>query len=258
MKGAQQHLSKSAPAAAPPQPATTSQPTNAIPPLGIDLGTTYSALGYVDSQGRPVSIRNADGDLLTPSVVLFDEGGVVVGKEAVASVVFEPDSVAICAKREMGQKVFSKPVYGEQLPPQVISSIILRALKADAERQLDQPLKEAVITVPAYFDERRRQATVDAGRMAGLDVLDIINEPTAAAVAFGHQVGFLDGDLATASGEKMRVLVYDLGGGTFDVTILEIGGNSFQAIATDGDDKPSTTWEAWVLTSTVAPFCFRR
>jgi len=235
MKSAQHRLSKSTPAAATPQPATTDDAKDAIPPLGIDLGTTYSALAYVDSQGRPVSIRNSDGDLLTPSVVLFDDGGVVVGKEAVASVVFEPDRVAVCAKREMGQKVFSKPINGEQLPPQVISSIILRSLKADAERQLDQPLKQAVITVPAYFDERRRQATVDAGRMAGLDVLDIINEPTAAAVAFGHQFGFLDGNLATASGDTMRVLVYDLGGGTFDVTILEILGNSFKAIATDGD-----------------------
>lgn len=206
-----------------------------VPTLGIDLGTTFSALAYVDAHGRPVSIRNADGDLLTPSVVLFDEDSVIVGKEALATAVFEPDRVAICAKREMGQRVFSKPINGEQLPPQVISSIILRSLKSDAERRFDQPLQKAVITVPAYFDERRRQATVDAGRMAGIDVLDIINEPTAAAVAFGHQHGFLDSDLSTSTGETIRVMVYDLGGGTFDVTILEVCGNSFTAVATDGD-----------------------
>jgi molecular chaperone DnaK len=219
------------PAAAEPKPPKPEAPQVAI---GIDLGTTYSLVAFVDAQGRPNCIANSAGDLLTPSVVLFDEGGTVVGKEAVQASAMEPDKVADFVKRDMGAKVYRKKINGEHLPPEVISSMILRSLRADAERRLGS-VKKAVITVPAYFEDTRRRATLDAGKLAGLDVLDIINEPTAAAIAFGYQLGFLDRAGQTAEGQTLRVLVYDLGGGTFDVTILEIHGKAFKALATDGD-----------------------
>ncbi|HEX7376625.1 MAG TPA: Hsp70 family protein [Pirellulales bacterium] len=210
-----------------------------VPPVGgqavgIDLGTTYSVVAYVDAQGRPASILNANGDLLTPSVVLFDTDGPVVGREAVLASTLEPERVAECVKRDMGAKFYRKEIGGERLPPAVISSYILRRLKADAERKLG-PVSKAVITVPAYFDETRRRATMDAGRLAGLDVLDILNEPTAAAIVYGYQEGFLDRSGAVSGERPIRVLVYDLGGGTFDVTVVEMSGQSFKAIATDGD-----------------------
>jgi molecular chaperone DnaK len=221
-------------------PATTASGAVPIPAaaaavfLGIDLGTTYSVVCHLDPQGRPLSIANAAGDLLTPSVVLFDDEGVVVGKEAVLAAAMEPDKVADCAKRDMGAKAYRKKIGGKEIPPEVISSFVLRSLKADAERKLG-PVTQAVVTVPAYFDEVRRRATMDAGRLAGLEVLDIINEPTAAAIAYGYQLGFLDRAGNVPADKPLRVLVYDLGGGTFDVTIVEIKGPSFKALATDGD-----------------------
>ncbi|HEX7448087.1 MAG TPA: Hsp70 family protein [Pirellulales bacterium] len=204
------------------------------PAVGIDLGTTYSVVAYLDGQGRPVSIPNANGDILTPSVVLFDRDGTVVGREAVLAAAIEPDKVADCVKRDMGAKHYRRPIGGELLPPEVISSYILRRLKADAERKLGD-VSKAVITVPAYFDEPRRRATMDAGRLAGLEVLDIINEPTAAAILYGYQEGFLDRSGKVAGDRPLRVLVYDLGGGTFDVTVVEMSNQSFKAVATDGD-----------------------
>ncbi|HVX11414.1 MAG TPA: Hsp70 family protein [Pirellulales bacterium] len=218
--------------AAGPRGQENSVPT--IPAIGIDLGTTYSVVAHVDPQGRPTSIPNANGDLLTPSVVLFDNDGPVVGREAVLASTLEPDRVAECVKRDMGNKFYRKKIGGEFLPPAVISSYILRRLKADAERKLG-PVSKAVITVPAYFDETRRRATMDAGRLAGLEVLDILNEPTAAAIVYGYQEGFLDRSGTVKGDEPVRVLVYDLGGGTFDVTVVEMSNQSFKAIATDGD-----------------------
>jgi molecular chaperone DnaK len=217
-----------------PGPAKPIAPTPADTPVGIDLGTTFSVVAYLDAQGRPCTIPNASGDLLTPSVVLFDEGGPVVGKEAVLASALEPEKVAECVKRDMGAKVYRKKINGEFLPPEVVSSLILRSVKADAERRLG-PVRRAVITVPAYFDERRRRATMDAGRLAGLEVLDIVNEPTAAAIAYGHQLGFLNRACQVAGDRPLRVLVFDLGGGTFDVTVVELHGKSFKALATDGD-----------------------
>src|SRR5262249_33534587 len=175
--------------------------------VGIDLGTTYSLVAFVDAQGRPCCIANGHGDLLTPSVVLFDEDGPVVGKEAVRASVMEPERTAECVKRDMGARVYRKKINGEYLPPEVISSMILRSLKADDERELGR-IKKAVITVPAYFEETRRRATMDAGKLAGLEVLDIINEPTAAAIAYGYQLGFLDRK-RLAVDAPLRVLVYD-------------------------------------------------
>jgi molecular chaperone DnaK len=214
------------------QPNSCGQATDVA--VGIDLGTTFSVVAYRDAQGRPCSIPNAAGDLLTPSVVLFDPPGTVVGKEAVLASAMEPEKVAECVKRDMGGKVYRKKINGKHLPPEVVSSLILRSLKTDAERRLG-PVRRAVITVPAYFDETRRRATMDAGRLAGLEVLDIINEPTAAAIAYGYQLGFLDRACKPAGDRPLRVLVFDLGGGTFDVTIVEIRGRAFKALATDGD-----------------------
>jgi molecular chaperone DnaK len=225
---------KPRPSAPPSHPQGAGNQEPADTPVGIDLGTTYSVIAYLDAHGRPCSIPNAAGDLLTPSVVLFDENTTVVGKEAVLASALEPEKVAECVKRDMGAKIYRKKINGEHLPPEVISSLILRQLKADGERKLG-PVRRAVITVPAYFDETRRRATMDAGRMAGLQVLDIINEPTAAAIAYGYQLGFLDRACQFRAERPLRVLVFDLGGGTFDVTIVELLPKAFKALATDGD-----------------------
>ena len=204
------------------------------PPIGIDLGTTYSAVAYLDGTGRPVTVLNGTGDLLTPSALLFDDDGVVVGKEAVKSSMLTPDCYIECFKRDMGGSAARRKVRGLEAPPEVLSAFVLERLKRDTERRLG-PVHRVVITVPAFFDETRRKATQDAGRLAELEVLDIINEPTAAALAFGYQLRSLDPSAADASVKPMRVLVFDLGGGTFDVTILGIAGNQFRTLATDGD-----------------------
>ncbi len=200
--------------------------------VGIDLGTTFSVVARLDDTGRPVSLVNAEGDILTPSVVLFDGDEVVVGKEALKAVATEPEQVAACAKRDVGHKAFHKAVGGRQFPPEVIEAWILKKLRDDAARQIG-PFQRVVITVPAYFDEVRRKATQDAGYMAGLDVLDIINEPTAAAICYGFQHGLLG--RGGENGTSRKVLVYDLGGGTFDATVMDIRGTEFTALAIDGD-----------------------
>jgi molecular chaperone DnaK len=166
--------------------------------------------------------------------LFFDDDGVVVGKEAVKSSALTPDRYVECFKRDMGSANARRRVRGREAPPEVLSAFVLERLKRDAEQRLG-PLRRVVITVPAFFDETRRKATQDAGRLAHLEVLDIINEPTAAALAFGHQQGYLKLDASDAAAGRMRVLVYDLGGGTFDVTILEIEGTRFRTLATDGD-----------------------
>ncbi len=202
------------------------------PAVGIDLGTTYSVVARLDERGQPTTLVNAEGDRLTPSVVLFDGQDVVVGKEAMKAMSVEAQRVAECSKRDMGHRVYHRVIEGKKYPPEVIQAWILNKLRGDAAQQMG-PIEQVVVTVPAYFDEIRRKATQDAGYMAGCEVLDIINEPTAAAVAFGFQQGFLN---ASGVAEKpRRVLVYDLGGGTFDVTVMEIRGTEFLALATDGD-----------------------
>jgi len=218
--------------------------------VGIDLGTTFSVVAFVDAQGRPTTIPNAVGNLITPSVVLFGSDGTYVGEEAVQAAAMETDRVAVCVKRDMGAKYFRETINGQHLPPEVVSSYILRKLMADAGRRLGE-VRDAVITVPAYFDEPRRQATINAGRLAGINVLDIINEPTAAAIAFGHQQGSLSN--GRTRGEKpVRLVVYDLGGGTFDVTVVEVTGDSFRVLATDGDVQlGGRDWDA-ILADTIA------
>ncbi len=198
--------------------------------VGIDLGTTYSAIAWLDDFRRPQTLVNSEGDKLTPSAILFEVGETIVGKEAIKALGSEADNIALCAKRQMGARCFPQPLDGRQVPPEALQGLVLNKLRVDASRRIG-PITEAVITVPAYFDEVRRQATMNAGYMAALDVLDIINEPTAAAVAFGFERS--RGELS-ADGEQ-RMLVYDLGGGTFDVTVLEMEGAEFRALATDGD-----------------------
>jgi len=200
--------------------------------VGIDLGTTYSVVSHLDETGRPMTLVNAEGDLTTPSVILVDGTDVIVGKEAVKALGTESDKIADCPKRDMGKKAYRRPIGGHQYPPEVLQACVLKKLKDDSSRRIG-PFDSAVITVPAYFDEVRRKATMDAGAIAGLKVLDIINEPTAAAIAFGFRQGFLNADGAAT--RDLKVLVYDLGGGTFDVTLMEITGRNFNAIATDGD-----------------------
>jgi len=200
--------------------------------VGIDLGTTYSAVAFLDNSGRPQTLINAEGDKLTPSTMLFDGQSVIVGKEAVKAMGTDYENIADLPKRDLGERAYHKPLGGRQYPPEALQAWILKKLRRDAERQIGTFTK-AVITVPAYFDEVRRKATMDAGYMAGLEVIDIINEPTAAAIAFGVQQGFLNEKGTTET--KRRILVYDLGGGTFDVTVMEIEGDQYRAIATDGD-----------------------
>ncbi len=200
--------------------------------VGIDLGTTHSVIAFLDKDGRPTTIKNAEGDATTPSIVFFDEERPVVGKEAVTIAPFEPELIAQFAKRDMGESYYEKRIRGRRLPPEVIQALILKKLKDDAELVLGT-IQNVVVTVPAYFNEPRRKATQDAGRLAGLNVMDIINEPTAAAIASGVQKGFLDAQGSATS--KERVLVYDLGGGTFDVTVMEIFGRDYKTISTAGD-----------------------
>ena len=193
--------------------------------LGIDLGTTYSAMAVVDQFGKSTIVANADGHPTTPSVVHFYEpGACVVGEEAVKSIVADPANSIRFVKRLMGEDI-KMEFYGEEYTPQAISALILKKLKADAEQALGHEIRDAVITVPAYFNSAQRAATSEAGRLAGLNVLSMINEPTAAAIAHGLE----------KFGDERRVLVFDLGGGTFDVTVMDIGGITFKTVASDGN-----------------------
>ncbi len=192
--------------------------------IGIDLGTTNSCLAVMEG-GEAVVIPNAEGARTTPSVVAFSNTAErLVGQVAKRQAVTNPDRTVQSIKRQMGKK-YQVTVDGKEYTPQEISAFILQKLKADAEAYLGEPVTQAVITVPAYFSDSQRQATKDAGKIAGLEVLRIINEPTAAAVAYG-----LDKE------QEQKVLVFDLGGGTFDVSILEIGDNVFQVMATSGNN----------------------
>jgi molecular chaperone DnaK len=206
--------------------------------VGIDLGTTLSVIAHLDSKGVATTIPNRDGDPLTPSAVYLDGEDALVGKAAKAAATHNPDKVATLMKRSMDQPLFSRVVDGRQFRPETLSAIILRKLKEDAERRIG-PITKAVLTVPAFFDDTRRKATEDAGRIAGLEVLDIINEPTSAAVAYcleGRLNPNNPGVLPSFSdGEEINTLVYDLGGGTFDVTLVRLSEKRFETVATDGE-----------------------
>jgi molecular chaperone DnaK len=204
--------------------------------VGIDLGTTYSAVAALDDRGHPVTLPNRDGDMLTPSaVLLLDDGSAVVGQAALDVAQEQPDRVATLIKRRIGLDSFGREVAGRDFRPETLSAIILRKLVQDAELRLG-PISQAVITVPAYFDETRRKATHDAGRIAGLDVLDILDEPTAAALAYSFQRGHpVPGPQSTLTDRPQTILVYDLGGGTFDVTVVKLLPKRFQVLAIEGD-----------------------
>lgn len=210
--------------------------------LGIDLGTTFSAMAYMGSGGQPVTIPNAEGELTTPSVILFEsQTEVVIGREAKRAALAEPAKTVLDVKRYMGEPFYPKPIFGKRLSPVSLSALILKKMAQDAQRQVG-PIEGAVITVPAYFDDGRRQATADAGRIAGLRVLDIINEPTAAALVYAIR-DYASSDQsvrgrskpALASGAEKIAVVYDLGGGTFDVTVLKLLGRNLTVLATGGD-----------------------
>lgn len=200
--------------------------------VGIDLGTTYSAIAQIDKDGNPVVLNNADGRPITPSVVLLDDDRVVVGPSFERISVADPSSIIEAIKREMGNKNYYVVYQNKKLTPEFISALILKKMKQDAEKIIG-PITNAVITVPYYFNDVRRKATQDAGRIAGLNVVDIINEPTAATLAYAWNKGELG--RADLKAEEKTILVYDLGGGTFDVTVVRYTPTSFRVLATDGD-----------------------
>jgi molecular chaperone DnaK len=205
--------------------------------VGIDLGTTFSAIATLDDRGQPVTLPNRDGEMLTPSAVFLDDGNAVVGQAALDVALEQPDKVATLIKRRMGHSTFGRSVSGREFRPETLSAIILRKLVQDASLRIG-PVSKAVITVPAYFDDTRRKATKDAGRIAGLDVLDILDEPTAAALAYSFQPPRSTGDLNpdhVLPNEQRTVLVYDLGGGTFDVTVVRLTQRRFETLAIEGD-----------------------
>jgi molecular chaperone DnaK len=243
---------------APAPQALAAQPASRRLAVGIDLGTTLSAAAYISETGQSTMIRNGDGEILTPSVVQFERNGkavnFIVGQQAKKSVGTHSGAVAECVKRDMGSTSYSHRILGERLPPEVIQAVILRQLKTDIDKQLKRsnvdgrssPEYKVVITVPAYFDEPRRHATALAGKMAGLDVIDIVNEPTAAALAFGEYLGYLDS--TGMPREEITLLVYDLGGGTFDVTLLQLKPGDIRALATDGDVQlGGRDWDACIV-----------
>jgi molecular chaperone DnaK len=203
--------------------------------VGIDLGTTFSAIATLDEHGQPITLPNRDGDMLTPSAVLLLDDNAVVGQAALDVALEQPDRVATLVKRRMGHDTFGRAVAGREFRPETLSAIILRKLVQDAELRIG-PVSQAVITVPAYFDDTRRKATQDAGRIAGLDVIDIIDEPTAAALAYSFQSSDMRNPASLLpAGEQRTVLVYDLGGGTFDVTLVRLSQRRFQTLAIEGD-----------------------
>ncbi|HTK78411.1 MAG TPA: Hsp70 family protein [Gemmataceae bacterium] len=229
--------------------------------VGIDLGTTYSAIAALDERGRPFTVPNRDGEMLTPSAVLFAGDDVVVGQAALDVALEQPGHVATLIKRRMGYDSYGSAVAGREFRPETLSAIVLRKLVQDAERHLG-PIRQAVITVPAYFDDTRRKATHDAGRIAGLDVIDILDEPSAAALAYSFQharVGQAVPDAALRQAQpdlqSSVVLVYDLGGGTFDATLVRLSKRHFQTVAIEGDVRlGGKDWDDRIVNHVAAQF----
>lgn len=207
--------------------------------FGIDLGTTYSCIAYVDETGRPTVVNNMEGSNTTPSVVNFaSEDQVVVGEVAKENAVIDPDHTVQLVKTLMGKTDFAINYNGEDKTPEEVSSYILRKVTGDAAQQLDTEVKDVVITCPAYFGTAERNATKKAGEIAGLNVLAIINEPTAAALFYG----------VTKATDPKTVLVFDLGGGTFDVTIMSVSSDTIQVICSDGDhDLGGKLWDEAIM-----------
>lgn len=207
--------------------------------FGIDLGTTYSCISYVDESGRPVIVKNSEGSNITPSVVFFDEGAVVVGDVAKENAALYPEKVVSFIKRSIGEEGYRFYHEDKELRAEEISAYILKKLVKDAELELNEKIEDVVITCPAYFGINEREATKQAGIIAGLNVKQIINEPTAAAISYG----------SIEENQNKVVLVYDLGGGTFDITMIEIKENEINVICTGGDHNlGGKNWDDAILT----------
>ena len=203
-------------------------------PIGIDLGTTFSAAATLDSRGTPVAIGGAEDGAKTPSVVLFERDAAIVGAEAVKLAAFERERVVLHAKRYVGSANCGRDVCGVPLPPEVVEAVVLAKLKSDVEKAVG-PTGEIVIAVPSHFNEPQRKATQDAARLAGLEVSHLLNEPVAAALAHGAGEGFFSRDTSYRRPEK--VLVFDLGGGSFDAAVLQLSGRECATLATAGDAR---------------------
>lgn len=224
------------------------QPTHAI---GIDLGTTYSCISYLNEHGEPVTLPNAAGELATPSVVLFDGDEPVVGTEALRSAILHPDNVVVHAKRYIGDKEKSWTIGGRPYSPVDICALILKSLLASARQQIGD-IEQAVVTVPAQFSESQRLATIEAGHRAGLNRVDLINEPVAAALC--HVLG-TEGLWFTELAEEQRIMVFDLGGGTLDLALVKYTPNEVAVIASDGDlHLGGLDWNMALLTAVAEQF----
>ena len=197
--------------------------------VGIDLGTTFSAIAHVNEHAQPEIVPNAESDRITPSVIMFEDDLITVGKVAKQNASAVPDHIVEFVKREMGKskEEFVREFDDKKYSAEELSALILRKLKQDAEAYLDTEITDAVITVPAYFHDAEREATRNAGKIAGLNVLQVLNEPTAAALAYGID----------ELGNDQNVFVFDLGGGTLDVTIMKVSGAKIEMIATNGDHR---------------------
>lgn len=201
--------------------------------VGIDLGTTFSSIAYLNEQGDPTPIENEDEEIEIPSLVIFAESGqVIVGASRQRAAMEEPGRVVERVKREMGNADYKRVFNGQEMTPEFISALILKKLRQDGSKVIG-PISNAVITVPYYFNDARRKATQDAGRIAGLNVIDIINEPTAATLTYAWEQGILGNP--QGDDKAKTALVYDLGGGTFDVTLVKFNATQFEVLATDGD-----------------------
>lgn len=214
--------------------------------FGIDLGTTYSCISYVDESGRPVVVKNMEGSDITPSVVNFaDPQHVVVGEVAKDNAVTDPENTVSMVKRLMGKTDDAGTFNGEKKSPEEVSSYILRKLTEDAAKNLDSEVKDVVITCPAYFGTEERTATKNAGTIAGLNVIEIISEPTAAALFYG----------CSKEQEDKTILVYDLGGGTFDVTVMSIKSGNIEVVCSDGNHElGGKDWDLKLIEYLLAEF----
>jgi molecular chaperone DnaK len=225
--------------------------------VGIDLGTTISVLAHVESHGAVTTLPNAEGEPLTTSAIYVDGQDVIVGRVAKEAAAHTPHKVATFVKRDMGRAQYSREVDGRTFRPETLSAMILRKLKQDAERRIG-PIHQAVITVPAFFDDARRKATEDAGRIAGFESVEILNEPTAAALSYCLE-SQLNSDAALVQpkfeGGRLTTLVYDLGGGTFDVTTVVLESNRIDTLATDGAVKlGGKDWDDRIVDHVVEAF----
>lgn len=215
--------------------------------VGIDLGTTFSAIAHVNEHAQEEIVPNAESDRITPSVIMFEDDLVTVGKVAKQNASAVPEDIVEFVKREMGKskEEYSREFDGKAYSAEELSALILQKLKQDAEAQLGTEITEAVITVPAYFGDAEREATRNAGQIAGLEVLQVMNEPTAAAVAYGIDL----------HGSDQTAFVFDLGGGTFDVTIMKVSGSEMQMIATNGDHRlGGKDWDDKIITYVAQTF----